>query len=502
MADQNPLIQEIRAAPEDLTARLVYADWLEEQGDPVAELIRIQCELAEIEPDPERKPVLIERERELLEEYHDTWVIPLQERFDAMSVRISGGFVESLRVNADVFLQNADEIVGMLPGLTALNLGRSKRFIADLAHEPALQQLRNLDIRHARLDDSDISTLLASPYLTNLIELNLCGNNLTSIGAQRIADSEVLSNLQVLDLARNPIGDDGLEVLGQSSSLNNARRLIVRNCDVTIIGLLKIGYSSGMPNLRDLYLGGNDLWANTAGAGDRQRPIRTLSLWGCNLHPTFTQNLEFLPIQTLEALDVSGNSLGLEGLVPLLQSQSLTSLKRLVASRVLTRHWNSTEWFDLPQLQPSALTLEHLNLESNALSDSAFVTLAESGLLKTVRRLLLNRTGIAARGLQAILKGTEQLEELQIARDAKSAESANFAQLIGAWPGLSRLRRLEIGAGAICRKRRFAHILESPYRKAGLKVIAVSDGTWSYNDSKDELRRQYGPAFDDIVQFK
>src|SRR5262249_51734963 len=39
-------LQAILAAPEDDTPRLVYADWLEERGDPRGEFIRIQCELA------------------------------------------------------------------------------------------------------------------------------------------------------------------------------------------------------------------------------------------------------------------------------------------------------------------------------------------------------------------------------------------------------------------------------------------------------------------------
>ena len=35
-------------SPDDLNLRLVYADWLEEHGDPRGEFIRVQCELAEM----------------------------------------------------------------------------------------------------------------------------------------------------------------------------------------------------------------------------------------------------------------------------------------------------------------------------------------------------------------------------------------------------------------------------------------------------------------------
>lgn len=47
MSDATALLAAIRAAPEDDAPRLVYADWLEEHGQPErAEFIRVQCELA------------------------------------------------------------------------------------------------------------------------------------------------------------------------------------------------------------------------------------------------------------------------------------------------------------------------------------------------------------------------------------------------------------------------------------------------------------------------
>src|SRR4051794_1321406 len=53
--------------PEDDTHRLVYADWLDDHGQPErAEFIRLQCRLACLsEEDPQREQ-LEKRERELL----------------------------------------------------------------------------------------------------------------------------------------------------------------------------------------------------------------------------------------------------------------------------------------------------------------------------------------------------------------------------------------------------------------------------------------------------
>src|SRR5262245_2593359 len=56
----------IRAAPDDDTPRLVYADWLDEHGDPDrAEFIRVQVELARLAQDDPRRPELMRGERTL-----------------------------------------------------------------------------------------------------------------------------------------------------------------------------------------------------------------------------------------------------------------------------------------------------------------------------------------------------------------------------------------------------------------------------------------------------
>src|SRR5207253_2059718 len=77
---QQALIRAVVENPDDDLPRLVYADWLEEHGDPDrAEYIRLQCRLAERErdvdptfPDPDW-----EREMELERANHDRWAAEL-----------------------------------------------------------------------------------------------------------------------------------------------------------------------------------------------------------------------------------------------------------------------------------------------------------------------------------------------------------------------------------------------------------------------------------------
>ncbi|MCA9175777.1 MAG: TIGR02996 domain-containing protein, partial [Planctomycetales bacterium] len=70
----NPFLQQVVENPDDDAARLVYADYLEEQGDPRSEFIRVQCELARTSPlDPGYEDLSL-RSEDLLDEHRDTWV--------------------------------------------------------------------------------------------------------------------------------------------------------------------------------------------------------------------------------------------------------------------------------------------------------------------------------------------------------------------------------------------------------------------------------------------
>jgi uncharacterized protein (TIGR02996 family) len=48
MYDEEAFLQAIRTTPDDPTVRLVYADWLEERGDPRGEYLRLEHQLAQI----------------------------------------------------------------------------------------------------------------------------------------------------------------------------------------------------------------------------------------------------------------------------------------------------------------------------------------------------------------------------------------------------------------------------------------------------------------------
>src|SRR5262249_23230049 len=102
--------------------RLVYADWLDEHGQPErAEFIRLQIELAG-RPRPKRKEQLQAREKELLDLHKERWAEPVAE-FKTIYLAqhwrtlfvFPRGFVEGILTDPDTFIEHAEELFARAP---------------------------------------------------------------------------------------------------------------------------------------------------------------------------------------------------------------------------------------------------------------------------------------------------------------------------------------------------------------------------------------------------
>src|SRR5690242_16278731 len=76
-ADRAAFLRAIAANPDDDLPRLVYADWLDEHGEPErAEFIRVQCELARLPKGDPRRPELTARQDALWAAHSKAWYPP------------------------------------------------------------------------------------------------------------------------------------------------------------------------------------------------------------------------------------------------------------------------------------------------------------------------------------------------------------------------------------------------------------------------------------------
>ena len=119
MPDDPAFIRMIAAQPEDDAPRLVYADVLEERGDPAsaarAEFIRVQCERARLVPDTPRSRELWFRDAALLD-WARAW------RADLPAVRglqyggFRRGFIDDVYAHdPEEFVRSAALVFGRLP---------------------------------------------------------------------------------------------------------------------------------------------------------------------------------------------------------------------------------------------------------------------------------------------------------------------------------------------------------------------------------------------------
>jgi uncharacterized protein (TIGR02996 family) len=113
MSPEDGFLQDIIDHPDDDTPRLIYADWLEERGDPRGDFIRLQCELARMAADDPRQPTWQQRERWLQAEHPEFVGRELRELAKGWTFR--RGFVEAVTVSAPVYLERIEELLRLAP---------------------------------------------------------------------------------------------------------------------------------------------------------------------------------------------------------------------------------------------------------------------------------------------------------------------------------------------------------------------------------------------------
>jgi uncharacterized protein (TIGR02996 family) len=68
------LEQALVVSPDDLSSHMAYADYLEEQGDPLGEFIRVQLALEDTSKSPAERKKLQAREKKLLGQHRSAWL--------------------------------------------------------------------------------------------------------------------------------------------------------------------------------------------------------------------------------------------------------------------------------------------------------------------------------------------------------------------------------------------------------------------------------------------
>ena len=215
MHEHDAFLQAILGEPADDLLRLVYADWLEERGEPRADFIRAQIALERARPDDPRRPALEGSARALLKANQEDWLGPLWGVVDGWEFR--RGFVEKVLITPEGFVAHAELIFRSAP-VRHVHFFRRPQVrldqVRDLAESSWLARLATVKLNTDRgLGDAGVELLAGSPHLARLSCLDLSDNWIRDAGATMLSRSPYLGELGTLRLGRNLIGREGKRAL-------------------------------------------------------------------------------------------------------------------------------------------------------------------------------------------------------------------------------------------------------------------------------------------------
>jgi uncharacterized protein (TIGR02996 family) len=203
-------LRSIAKDPDDNTARLVFADWLQEQGDaPRAEFIRTQCELSQPKLAKKKREAAKLRERDLLNEHRAAWCETLG--LPVEDVHFERGLVSRVR----------------LPKWSSGKL-------LDPAIAPRFLTVTELDLSDLQIGDPAITTFAKSAEFPALQKLILSENKITDAGAAALAAAKGMPKLETVYLFGNAT------TASAGSLLETSTNFSLTNVD---LGVLKDGYS-------------------------------------------------------------------------------------------------------------------------------------------------------------------------------------------------------------------------------------------------------------------
>ncbi len=239
--EADAFLKRILAYPDDDGPRLIFADWLDEQGDPRGAFIRVQLALAHLDEEEaatesdraDRKKArarLEVAERKLLAAHEEEWKAPLTQNGLATGSKFRRGFVEEVNVDAHDFVRRAHELFMATPlrHVHLLNVGGS---LAAALQCPLLSRLSALSIHASYAGEPLARAVARSEHLTGLKRLSLSRNRFEDVAAEHLAGSPTLAGLEELDLWGNELGETGARAM--ASSLHLGALFAYWNCERT-----------------------------------------------------------------------------------------------------------------------------------------------------------------------------------------------------------------------------------------------------------------------------
>jgi uncharacterized protein (TIGR02996 family) len=477
------LLDAITENPDDEARRLVYADWLEDHGEPDrAALLRLACEREKLTDADPHAWSIDERSAQLLEANRERW----QSDWPAAArtlVEFRRGLPSRLNITPKQFLRQGRGLRQRFP-ITALTLNKAKGQLPAVVDSGLLAGLSELRV-DAGFSEDDVKALAGCADLSRLRRLDLSRCYLTTTALRAILTSPHLNGLTELDVD----SCDGRDLAGlfAVAPLPALRKLSLASSKVTAAAVVSLAHSRLAEGLEMLDLSDNAVGADGAAAlaGSPGRNLRTLRMSGCVLTDEGIARLAESPrLARVEDLALDSNDASVEG------ARALASSPHLSALRSLDLGFNDLgdEGLALLASSPHLRTLTTLDVAHAEVGDQGLIALANSAVLPHLCKLRLDHSSLTAAGLQALARspGASELVELSL---PKCRVDSAAAQALGSSPYLGKLRVLDLsrnrlgpaGAEALARSTSLAglrrlHIYDNDLEDDA--ALALTQATW------------------------
>lgn len=396
MRDSSPLLAAICADPDDIVARLAYADWLEERGEDEdrAALIRAQVALAGADHDDPANWPAMEEEKALRKKLNPK----LKDKLRAGRYAIyRNGFIEGLTLTVDEFLKAVPALFDRTPLRQVRFRGDYgvKDQLAELVKCPHLSRLRAIDVSRGGWESGGAKRLAECAYLDGIEELSL---HWEPEAIEHLAASGMLGRLRML--TAGGIDDQRASLIGEAGNRLTALHIGGRLSDA---GLSALAGSPRLDQLRELSLSSDTVGADGIAALVVHPSLERLRLGYAHIGPTQAQGfgavsqpsrLRWLSISE-QATWLRGRTLEDAGATTLARSHSLAGLRFLRAPRNGIGPKGAAALARLGELRT-------LSLVHNPIGDEGAAALARSPQMAGLRSLHLRDCDIGSLGAKAL----------------------------------------------------------------------------------------------------
>ena len=313
MTDGEALRHEVVARPADDTLRLIYADWLDENGRPDrAAFIRAQVEAAQAEPFGPVARAAAGRAENILRKYRRDWTRHLDGQVE--DTRFVRGFVEHVTVEASRLAEVADTLFDLEP-VRSVQITRYFQIgwlvpLEPVFDVPRLRQVTALHLPAVGPMELEWMALLRCPHLEGLKELSLRHNPLQPAWVAELLTGPYFPELTALDLSHLAHVGPAFREAVEKAPHRRFTRLNLSGVALNSGDLQRVLASACLREVEELRLG----WAGGAA------------------NPGAVTHLDLswvLPWQRLRLLDLAGQGIGPEGVRELVRQPRAAQLRWL-----------------------------------------------------------------------------------------------------------------------------------------------------------------------------